>query len=167
MDYRKNLYPGIVLSIFSIVYIALSGQIQIFTGSGATPLDARFIPRMWGSVLLLLSLILVFRGMKQKIEAKSAGIDVKGGLSLMERVMEGREVILSFVALGIYVVIMKNVGFLISTTAYIYFATLILTPKSKRNYILPLIVAIAFAAGIDFIFVRFLSVLLPMGILGF
>ena len=85
----------------------------------------------------------------------------------MESAMESREVILSFVALGIYVFIMKDVGFLISTAAYIYAETLILTPKAKRNYILSLIVAIAFAVGIDFVFVKFLNVLLPTGIFGF
>ncbi len=165
MEYRKNLYPGIILTIISAAYLALSGQIEIFTGSGATPLDARFMPRLWGTILLILSLMLVVRGIKQRKNAVASGEISNSKKSLIESISDSREVLLSFVFLAIYVAIMETVGFLISTA--IYTEILILTEKSKRNYIIPLIVAVVFAVGIDFIFVRFLNVLLPAGIFGF
>ena len=167
MDYRKNLYPGVALTVFSAGYLALSGQIQIFTGSGATPLDSRFMPRLWGTFLLILSLILVFRGMKQRKEALASETSSKVGLSLVEKIADNREVILSFVFLAIYTAALKRVGFMISTAVFLYAQTLLLTPKEKRNYIIPAVVAILFAVGIDFIFVKLLSVLLPTGIFGF
>ena len=167
MEYRKNLYPGIILTIISAAYLALSGQIEIFTGSGATPLDARFMPRLWGTVLLILSLILVVRGIKQRKAAVASGEIDASKKSLIESIADSREVLLSFVFLAIYVAIMEPIGFLISTAVYLYAEILLLTEKSKRNYIIPLIVAIIFAVGIDFIFVRFLNVLLPAGIFGF
>ena len=97
MEYRKNLYPGIILTIISAAYLALSGQIEIFTGSGATPLDARFMPRLWGTVLLILSLILVVRGIKQRKAAVASGEIDASKKSLIEAIADSREVLLSFV----------------------------------------------------------------------
>ena len=167
MDYRKNLYPGIVLTAISSVYLAFSGQIAIFTGSGATPLDARFMPRFWGTCLLILSLILVFRGIKQRKVAVAAGTDLGNKTSLIQQIIDSREVVLSFVFLGIYVVTIKGIGFLITTIAFLFAEILLLTPKKNRNYILTFVVALVFACAIDFVFVRFLNVLLPTGIYGF
>ncbi len=66
MEYKKNLIPGIVLTIFSIIYLVLTSQIKKFSGLGSDPLGARAIPYLWGISLLVLSLILVVRGIKQR-----------------------------------------------------------------------------------------------------
>ena len=34
MEYKKNLIPGIVLTIFSIIYLVLTSQIKKFSGTG-------------------------------------------------------------------------------------------------------------------------------------
>lgn len=167
MDYRKNLYPGIVLTVISSVYLAFTGQIAVFTGSGATPLDARFMPRFWGACLLILSLILVFRGIKQRKEAVASGTNLKSGVTLFQQIVDNREVVLSFVFLGIYVAAMKGIGFLVTTITFLFAEILLLTPKKDRNYILTFVVALVFACAIDLVFVRFLNVLLPAGIFGF
>lgn len=167
MDYRKNLYPGIVLTVITAVYLAFSGQIAIFKGSGATPLDARFMPRFWGTCLLILSLILVFRGIKQRKNAIASGFDLQNKVTIVQQIVDNREVVLTFVFLGIYVAAMKGIGFLITTIAFLFAEILLLTPKNKRNYILTFVVALVFACAIDLVFVRFLNVLLPAGIYGF
>lgn len=167
MNYRKNLYPGLLLSIISIIYLVFSAQIEIFTGSGSTPLNARFMPRLWGSLLLLLSLILVYRGIKQLISTSKSKEDIPEKIKIINLIRENKEVVLSFIALFIYVVTMKYVGFLITTAIYIYIQILILTKKEKRNYVLPAIVAVVFSCSIYFVFVYFFNVLLPAGILNF
>ena len=48
MEYKKNLIPGIVLTIFSIIYLVLTSQIKKFSGLGSDPLGARAIPYLWG-----------------------------------------------------------------------------------------------------------------------
>ncbi len=55
MEYKKNLIPGVVLAAFSIAYLGCSFQITPFTGLGSTPLDNRFVPWLWGGLLLLLA----------------------------------------------------------------------------------------------------------------
>lgn len=168
MQYKKNLIPGVVLAAFSIAYLACSGQIQPFKGLGSTPLDNRFVPRLWGSILLLLSVILVIRGVRQrKQELEKNGGKISSGTNLVELCKENREVLLSFVFLAVYTALMEPVGFLISTALYVYAETVILTRPEKKNYVTPAIVAIVAAVAIDLVFVRFLNVLLPTGIFGF
>ena len=65
-QYRLDIIPGIVLALFSIGYMAMIPQIQTFDGMGATPLTNHFIPTLWGSVLLLLSLWIVVRGLRKR-----------------------------------------------------------------------------------------------------
>lgn len=167
MEYKKNLFPGIVLSLFSAGYIIYATQIEVFTGSGSTPLSARFIPYLWGGCLLLLSIILIFRGIKQRKEAVEKGTIEKKSVNLAGLFKEHYEVILTFIFLAIYIALMESVGFLIMTILFLFGEILILTPKDKRNYIITAIVAIVFSFGIDFIFVRLLNVMLPLGIFGF
>lgn len=168
MEYKKNLIPGVVLAGFSTAYLIGSCWIKPFTGLGATPLDNRFVPRLWGSILLLLSLVLIWRGVKQRKEAIEKNVGkISSGENLAELCKENFEVIASFVMLAVYTALMEPVGFLISTALYLYGEIIVLTRPEKRNYILPAVVAVIVAVAVDFVFVRFLSVLLPAGIFGF
>lgn len=167
MEYKKNLIPGIVLTLFAISYLAYTTQIEKFTGSGSTPLSARFIPYFWGSCLLLLSMILVIRGIKQRKQAIEDGIIEGPPMGIGAFVKEHYEVLLTFGFLTVYIALMESVGFLIMTILFLFGEIIILTSKNKRNYLISGIVAVVFAFGIDFIFVRLLNVLLPLGIFGF
>ncbi|MDD2957220.1 MAG: tripartite tricarboxylate transporter TctB family protein [Lachnospiraceae bacterium] len=168
MEYKKNLIPGIILAAFSVAYLGCSAMITPFTGPGATPLDNRAVPWLWGGLLLLLSVILIVRGIKErKAYMETAGKKIQSGRNLLEICKENKEVLCSFVFLAIYVALMEPAGFLISTALYVYAETVILTRPEKRNYVIPIIVAIVTAVAIDFVFVRLLNVLLPTGIIGF
>lgn len=168
MIYRKNLVAGTTLALFAIIYLYFSLEIKTFNGSGATPLDSRFMPQLWGSCLLFLSVLLILRGIKEKkLALKNVGESVRTTFSLKTVYFNNYEVILTFVAIGIYILLLKNVGFIIMTIVYIFAQVLILTPPKKKNLIAAFIVAIVFAIGLDYIFVNLLHVLLPKGILGF
>lgn len=167
MEYKKNLIPGIVLTIFSIIYLVLTSQIKKFSGLGSDPLGARAIPYLWGISLLVLSLILVVRGIKQRSLAIKNNTFVKSQLNLSSMIKENREIVLTFVSLAVYIALLEPVGFLIMTAVYLFAQTLILTPKEKRNYIVTLITSIVIAVALDYVFVCLLNVLLPLGIFGF
>lgn len=167
MEYKKNLIPGIVLTIFSIIYLVLTSQIKKFSGLGSDPLGARAIPYLWGISLLVLSLILVVRGIKQRNLAIKNNTLVKSELNFTGMIKENREIVLTFVSLAVYIALLEPVGFLIMTAVYLFVQTLILTPKEKRNYILTLITSIVIAVALDYVFVCLLNVLLPLGIFGF
>ncbi len=167
MEYKKNLIPGIVLTIFSIIYLVLTSQIKKFSGLGSDPLGARAIPYLWGISLLVLSLILVARGIKQRNLAIKNNTLVKSELNFTGMIKENREIVLTFVSLAVYIALLEPVGFLIMTAVYLFVQTLILTPKEKRNYIVTLITSIVIAVALDYVFVCLLNVLLPLGIFGF
>lgn len=167
MEYKKNLIPGIVLTIFSIIYLVLTSQNKKFSGLGSDPLGARAIPYLWGISLLVLSLILVVRGIKQRNLAIKNNTLVKSELNFTGMIKENREIVLTFVSLAVYIALLEPVGFLIMTAVYLFVQTLILTPKEKRNYIVTLITSIVIAVALDYVFVCLLNVLLPLGIFGF
>lgn len=170
MNYRKDLVPGIVLAFFSIIYLVMATQIETFSGSGATAMNARTIPYFWGGCLLLLSLILVVRGLKarKKELAENGGKAVKGEGNFLK---DNREIILTFILLAIYIALLEPVGFLIMTAVYLIGQILILTPKDKRtgkrSIIITVVVSVAAAFIIDYVFVCLLKVMLPLGIFGF
>ena len=167
MEYKKNLFPGIVLTIFFFFFLVLTSQIKKFSGLGSDPLGARAIPYLWGISLLVLSLILVVRGIKQRNLAIKNNTLVKSELNFTGMIKENREIVLTFVSLAVYIALLEPVGFLIMTAVYLFVQTLILTPKEKRNYIVTLITSIVIAVALDYVFVCLLNVLLPLGIFGF
>lgn len=167
MEYKKNLFPGIILTIFSVIFLILTSQIKKFSGLGADPLGARAIPYFWGISLLILSLILVARGIKQRNKAIKNNTYVKTKQNLLQKIKENREIVLTFLSLAVYIALLEPIGFLIMTVFYLYIQTLILTPKEKRRYLLTLITSIVIAVALDYIFVCLLNVLLPLGIFGF
>ena len=100
--YRLDIIPGTVIFIFSIWYLLNIPGIPTFTGLGATPLTNHFVPYLWGGAMLVLSLWLIVRGMKKRKAYKAEG-GVTQKNSMIAALVEKREVVVSFVALGLYV----------------------------------------------------------------
>ncbi len=164
--YKMNMLAGGVLFAFAAAYFILSWQIPNFKGLGAPPIDAKFVPRLWGGLLMLLSLLVFIRGLREYLKLKKEGKLEKSGTSLMDRVMENREVIMTFLCLLIYIWLLQPVGFIIMSALYIFAESMILTPKEKRKPLIAAIVGVVAAVAVDFAFVNLLHVLLPAGILG-
>lgn len=164
--YKMNMITGGVLFAFGCVYFLLSWQIANFKGLGAPPIDAKFVPRLWGGLLMVLSFLVFIRGLREYLQVKKAGGVQKSGKAIGELISENREVILTFVCLLLYIALLQPVGFIIMSALYIFAESIILTPKGKRNPLIAAIVGIVAAVAVDFIFVNLLHVLLPAGILG-
>jgi putative tricarboxylic transport membrane protein len=164
-NYREDIIPGIVIMVFSALYLAFVPTIQPFVGLGATPLTNRFIPILWGTVLFILGAWIFVRGFRRKAAyLKDGGKPIKG----KNFFKENREVVWSFVALAIYVALLQPVGFLISTILYTTAQILILTHMSKwkKTWLPALITGIVCGILLDYLFKQQLNVLLPQGILG-
>lgn len=167
MSYRKNLAAGVSLALFAVIYLYFSSNISTFTGSGSTPLGARFMPRFWGLCLLLLSTILAFRGLaERRMQLTAAGIK-NSPFSLTALLRNRYEVILTFAAICVYIFFLKSIGFIIMTTLYLFAQILILSSPKEKKHTAAAVTAIVFAVGLDYIFVVLLNVLLPKGIIGF
>lgn len=165
-NYKQDIIPGIVISLFALAYLVLIPSIKTFTGLGATPLTNRFVPALWGGALLVLGLWITVRGLKKRKKFLAEGGKVEK-TDLKALAMEYREVIASFVSLTLYVALMGPVGFVITTIVYVFVQILILTPREnwKKNYIPAGITAVVAGVLLFVIFKYVLNVLLPVGIL--
>ncbi len=164
--YKINMIAGGVLFVFGLAYFIMTWQIANFKGLGAPPVDAKFVPRLWGGMLMLLSLIVFVRGIREYLRLRKEGRIEKKQASLIKGVVEYREIILSFLFLLIYILLLQPVGFIIMSALFIFAEAMVLTPKGKRKPLIAAIVGIVAAVIVDFAFVNLLHVLLPAGILG-
>ena len=168
MQYRKDITSGALIGAVSIIYLLLTCKVSIFTGPGAAPLSARFVPAMWGTILLILSVLLLVRGLRnRKAALQKRGAAEQSRFSLKGFYLQNTEVILTFAVLAAYIYLLKPVGFLIMSALYIFAEALILSKRGKRRVITALVLAVTASVLIDFVFVRLLYVMLPKGILGF
>ena len=165
-QYKLDIIPGIVLSLFAIAYLSQIHNIVEFKGLGSTPLTNRFVPYLWGGSLLVLSLWVLIRGFRKRKKYLAEGGQADKS-SLMEVLRDKREVVASFVALTIYVALMGSLGFVITTLCYVFAQILILTPKEnwKKTWLPALITAVVSAGLLFYVFRYLLNVLLPVGVL--
>ena len=165
-QYKLDIIPGIVLSLFAIAYLSQVPSIVEFKGLGSTPLTNRFVPYLWGGSLLVLSLWVLLRGFRKRKKYLAEG-GTPGKAGLMSVLSDKREVVASFAAMTVYVALKGSVGFVITTLAYVFVQILILTPREdwKKTY-LPALITAAITAGFLFYVFRYtLNVLLPIGLL--
>lgn len=161
MEEKRDLFVGIIVGLFSILYYIGALQIKMYKGLGVSVIDSSEVPKKWAIFLFLLSIMLIIRSVKRMKKSSEKNV------SLVQLLTLNKEVGLTFILLAIYTVFLKQLGFVTATFLYIFFQTLVLTKKEKRNYKLTIILAIIFSVLIDYIFVELLSVLLPKGIIGF
>lgn len=156
MGKRTDFVAGIVLALFSIFYFYSALHVRIFRAMGKAIVNSTTMPKIWAVCMFLLALCLIIRGIRSP---KKKGEHV----SLSEWVKENIEVLGTFLVLIIYVLIMEPLGFVIASFFYIFTQTLILMPRGKRSLVKAGIIAVIFSAGTYYVFVNWLSVLLPAG----
>ncbi|MCL2381290.1 MAG: tripartite tricarboxylate transporter TctB family protein [Treponema sp.] len=166
-SYTKNIFAGSVLIVFSLVYLYHSLAIQPFTGPGATPLNSAHMPRFWGACMLLLSALLLIRGIRELVKTeKKEKLDLKK--ALIGFFGNNYPVILTFTALIVYLALLNTAGFLIMSAIYVCGQACILSKKpTGRIVFFSAIAGIISAVLVNYIFVVHLNILLPRGILGF
>ena len=118
-NYKLDIVPGIVIALLSIAYLLIVPSIQVFEGLGSTPLTNRFVPYLWGGVLLVLSVWIIIRGVIKYRRFKAEG-GAAEKTSLKTALWERREVVASFIALAVYVALMGVIGFAIMTILYVH-----------------------------------------------
>lgn len=145
-----NRKLGLVIGIFSIIFLILSYQLPAYTYA---IVDADMIPKGLGWLLLLLSILLFFQRDNETEEQKK------------RRQLPKSEVkVLVVVALLIflYIFLLEILGFIIVTMLFIFFCSRYLGYESLRTNI---IVSIVFPLVLYTIFVYLLQISLPQGIL--
>ena len=77
-----------------------------------------------------------------------------------------RAVLVTFLLMCIYIGLMDKLGFILTSIAYIFAQTLILTKGAPRSYLLFGLLALLTSVGSYYLFVNVFQVMIPSGILG-
>ena len=162
----------------------------LFSASGI--IDSGFFPKLLGILFVVLSICLIVQDLlKQKkkeekvsalyaetvkdmqkivgVSANEAAIEAESKIDTPETRRESRvKVWITIFLLLFYVVALKSIGFIVTSTGYIFAQALVLTAKEKRKkYALRwLFIAAVTSIGVYYLFRYVLFLFLPAGILG-
>jgi len=151
----RDLTAGLVFALFAIVYLWGSSFIPKST---IMRLGAEFMPRIYGTVMLLLALIQVATSLLV-LRIGSLGTADEGS-------MDTRNVLLTLLLILAYIGSMELVGFIIASILYFFFQAILLAPSyARKRYAVYLITAVVLAFFAFYIFRSVLYLALPRGAL--
>jgi len=143
---------GLLIFIVAAVYLYLSFQLPNYEYA---PIDADVIPKGLGILLLVLSVFLFFSRVVET-DAEKAKRDIpKKELGVIAAV---------FAMIFVYILLFETIGFIITTTLFIFFCSWFLGYRAWKTNIL---VSLLFPIVMYAIFVFALGIVLPRGILPF
>ena len=164
----KDLLTGLAVFFLSLFYLNNKGTIRVFTGAGATAINVRTIPLIEGSLLMLLSVIMLIR---YGIKASRGGYVSEPGED--DSALDGQSlrirlaVPLTLCLLLIYVLAIGRLGFVLTSIIYLFFQIIILSPNGKIRVPFAAVIAVIAPVIIYLVFVYLLNVPLPRGIMPF
>lgn len=166
MKKYSDIISGAVLFVLAAVYYVMATQIKQYNAGLPGTITSDFIPKVYGIAVMVLSAILIFRGIR---DLKKAQVQETGEAQDRKRFPIDPAIVLVFLLLVVYVALLDTVGFTIMSTLFVLGLSYILLPKEKRTpktCVAVFAVALAFSVAITLIFVKGFSLTLPMGILG-
>jgi putative tricarboxylic transport membrane protein len=146
--------------LISILFIILGGFVYIeslnIKHMMHNDVGSAFFPKMVAAVTIVISgvkLAFSLKNGKDETKSKIKG-DLAGGW-------------ITILLLSVYVLIFAPVGFIISTTVYLFLQMFVLCPKDKRKIPFLGIISVATPLFIYTLFVYVINMPLPKGIFGF
>lgn len=153
---------GTAIGAATFLYLIAAWRIPAFS-LGTVPVQSRAFPLGLGSVLLVLSAILVARPGAPAEDQDEHDGPVTGGTSIRHRTADPRrEVLVLLAGAAAYVVAFLPLGFVLATVIYVvatawWFA--------YERLVVAAVVAVLLAVGTQLAFAQLLSVRLPSGVL--
>lgn len=152
----KKISEVVLSMILLIAGIALWFASQNIEVGAAMGRGGDFMPKLCSTVWVLISALLLISNITMKDEGeKTEGINLKGFFATL-------------ILLFIYVFMLKPVGFVISSIVYMLIQMLLFVPavyRTKKNYILFVILSVIVPVAVNALFVNVFSLILPTGIL--
>ena len=179
--YRELIMAVVFMAVFAILYESTYHIKAIASSDGLGP---RFAPRvvlicMMGFTLIMIvrELIRLARGARasassaaEELSETSACADnaeeKKDGKAFAKQLLENKGLI-SVVSLILYVLLLKPVGFVITSSAYVITQMFFFSGKEKRKPVLFVCLGIGLSLAIYLVFKKLMYIGLPSGILSF
>ncbi len=163
MKKYREVVGGSVFFLFAATYFVMAFGIKQYNDGF---LSSDFIPKIYGGVLMVLSILQVLFAVFNSKKGRAQEEDQEPGLSLGQTLIS---VALTFVLLIGYVSLLETVGFIIMSSIFIFLMTLMLYPadqRTVRRLLWVALIAVAFSSGVYFLFVKAFALTLPAGIFG-
>lgn len=167
MIINKDILTGLFTVGLGIAMFVASYGVKDFAATGV---GAGFMPRISAIFLVLLGGILLVETWRSisRSSATQHIIDTSTNKITDEKRYFGglAAVLLSCCLMGAFVGLLGKLGFILTSSAYIFFQILILAKGIKKNYVLFGAIAIIASLIVNYTFVYIFHVTLPQGILG-
>lgn len=162
---NKDIFASAFLIVFSIVMFIASNSIMKLTVS---KVGADFVPKLVAIGMLILSVFYLINSIKQQIRSKSESTSETSQENETEekKKIDPLSVLATVGLLLLYIALLPHIGFLITTTVYLFFQMYLLAAKTERKIPLFSVVSIITSIFIYFIFKYVFYLMLPAGILG-
>lgn len=155
---KKTLGLGIFSIAFGTVLFILSTGIKDFAAVGV---GAKFFPRLAATGFILLGILLLLE--LRQVVVNTASPSEPAPKSTRFHL---NPALYSMGLLVAYVALLEPVGYIISSTLYIFFQIQILHRGNKHHYVRYAIISIISAIITYLLFVRVFGVMIPAGLLG-
>lgn len=164
---NKDIFASAFFIVFSIVmYIASNSIIKLTVSK----IGADFVPKLVAIGMLILSVFYLIQAIKQQVRVNREG----NTNAPTETDIDGKEkkkisplsVLATVGLLVLYIALLPFIGFLITTTVYLFFQMYLLADKTERRIPLFVIISVVTSIFIYFIFKYVFYLMLPSGILG-
>ncbi|MCM3571382.1 tripartite tricarboxylate transporter TctB family protein [Neobacillus mesonae] len=152
----SDIYSGIFLLLLGIGMYLTTFSFKELTSSKIGP---AFMPQIISIFICIVSVFIIVNGFKRLKflnESKEEQVEKPAYFP----------VVLSLVLMIGYLILMPSLGFLMTTTLYLFFQMYLLANKSTRKIPVLIIISIVSSVVIYYIFHSLFYVMLPSGILG-
>ncbi|ABR75201.1 conserved hypothetical protein [Actinobacillus succinogenes 130Z] len=162
---KKDLAVSIFFAVLAISYLYHAQSISVFSPFGQQGPDSKTIPNIIGGLMLFLSVVLFITTLSNWRKTKSLETPA---LTAEQTKKFPIKLVLSLALLSLYIACYQDAGFIVSSITYLILQSIVLLPAEKRKkWILFIIVlSIVFTVSIYYVFSKYLTLFLPVGILG-
>lgn len=158
---KRDLYLGIGFLLFSIGVWIASFSIKHLV---VARIGSAFVPRLAATLLAILSILLILHSVLQA-PGDSLKVEESTDQEMEAASKRKKRVRLTFLLILFYLIFLEPIGFLITTSLYLFFQFWVLT-RRKPNLPLYGTLAVSTSVIIYYLFVKVFVLFLPAGILG-
>ncbi len=162
----KEIWIGVGVGLFAIAYLVATLGIK---KGAVVSVGAEFMPRVYGFILLMVSVFQIIGGVIQYRAGIAANESTEPTYEEKEKSRKSfLPVVLVFAAMILCVALMPKLGFVLSGSILTFCMCVLLTPfYEKRRYVVFAIFSVVLAVAAYLLFKNVLYVSLPSGILPF
>lgn len=163
-DVKKDFAVSIFFALLALAYLYASQSISVFSPFGQQGLDSKSVPRLIGGLMLFFS-VLLFVG--TLLRHRHTRQDTLAATDAQPRRFP-KKLVLSVVLLSLYIALYQRLGFVLASIGYLVLQSLLLTPADRRRKwtLFIVVLSIVLTIAIYVVFSRYLTLILPAGILG-